>query len=145
MKITTHNISFILADATCLPFRDECIDRIGISFSFRNLVYKNTKANTALREIVRVLRPEGKFVCVETSQPKRRLLRTLYHLYLRKVVPFVGGLISERKNAYRYLGISATNFPRAEEVADTLSNAGFQEVSFKHLAVGIVALHVGVK
>jgi len=144
-RVNPCDINFILADAACLPFQDECVDRIGTSFSFRNLVYKNPKAMTCLKEIVRVLQPRGKFVCIETSQPRQRLLRILYHLYLRKVVPFVGGLVSRRKGAYRYLGVSATNFPPAEEIADMLSHAGFPEVSFKRMTFGVVALHLGIK
>lgn len=143
--VDTPYLSFILADAAYLPFKDECIDCMGISFSFRNLVYRNPRAKICLREAVRTLRPRGRFVCVETSQPRRRPLRVLYHLYLRKVVPLVGWLISGRKGPYRYLGISAANFPFAEEVVDMLLNAGFREASFKHLAFGVVAMHVAVK
>jgi len=144
-RVNACDINFILADATCLPFRHRCIDRIGVSFSFRNLVYRNPNAMTCLKEIVRVLQPRGKFVCIETSQPRPRLLRILYHLYLRKVVPFVGGLVSRRESAYRYLGVSATNFPAAEEIAYMLSRAGFPEVSFKRMTFGVVALHLGNK
>jgi len=143
--VDAHDVSFILADSAHLPFKDDNIDCIGISFSLRNLVYRNPQAKMCLREVVRTLRPRGKFICVETSQPKRRLLRVLYHLYLQKVVPLVGWLVSGRKSAYQYLGISATNFPSAEEIADMLLNAGFREASFKHLTCGVVALHVGVK
>ncbi len=141
----THDISFILADAAHLPFKDDSIDRIGISFSFRNLVYRNPKAKTCLREALRTLRPRGKFVCVETSQPRFRPLRFLYHLYLIGVVPLVGWLVAGHKGAYRYLGISAKNFPSAKEIADMLLNAGFRSVSFKHMTFGVVAIHVGVK
>ena len=139
------DINFILANAAHLPFKKACVDCIGISFSFRNLIYKNPQASTVLSEIVRSLQVGGKFVCVETSQPKRRSLRILYHLYLMKIVPLIGWIISRRKNAYRYLGMSATNFPSAEEISRMLLNAGFREVSFKRLTFGIVARHVGVK
>lgn len=145
LGVDPPNLSFILADAAYLPFKDECIDNVGISFSFRNIIYRNPKAMICLREAVRTLRPMGKFVCVETSQPKWYLIRVLYHLYLRKVVPLVGWLVSRRKSAYRYLGISATNFPSAEEISGVLLNAGFRKASFKHLALGVVALHSGIK
>ena len=138
-------VDFILADAVHLPFKNACVDCVGISFSFRNLIYKNLQASAVLSEIVRSLQVGGKFVCVETSQPKRRSLRILYHLYLMKIVPLVGWIISRRKNAYRYLGMSAANFPSAEEISRMLLNAGFREVSFKRLTFGIVARHVGVK
>jgi demethylmenaquinone methyltransferase/2-methoxy-6-polyprenyl-1,4-benzoquinol methylase len=139
------NLSLIQADAAHLPFRDESIDRTGISFAFRNLIYKNPQANACLIEVNRTLRDGGKFVCVETSQPKPYLVQLLYHLYLRAIVPLVGGLLSRRKNAYRYLGMSATNFPPAEEISRMLLHSGFQNVSLKRLTLGLVALHKGVK
>ncbi len=138
-------IDLVLADAAHMPFKEGCVDRIAISFSFRNLTYRNPKAEEYLKEVLRTLRCGGRFVCVETSQPKQRPLKILYHLYLRKIVPWLGGLVSGRKAAYRYLGASAVNFPPAEQVAEMLLNAGFQEASFKLLAFGVVALHVGVK
>ena len=139
------NLSFIQADAAHLPLKDESIDCVSISFSFRNLIYKNLQAPAYLKEVVRALRFGGKFVCVETSQPKLHPLRILYHLYLTRIVPLVGWLVSRRKNPYRYLGTSAANFPPAEVVARILFDAGFQEVSFKHLTLGLVALHLGTK
>jgi len=138
-------LSFILADAAHLPFKEGSIDCIGISFSFRNLVYKNPQAKASLKEAVRSLRFDGKFVCVETSQPTRRLLKTLYRLYLMKIVPIAGWLVSGRKNAYRYLGMSAANFPSAEEIVIMLKSVGFRKVSFKPLTFGVVALHMGAK
>lgn len=146
-KVKPHALhtSFILADVAQLPFRDKCLDRVCTSFSLRNLLYKNPNAITYLKEILRILRDEGRFVCIETSQPKRRLLRALYHLYLQKIVPLLGWLISRQKGAYKYLGLSAKNFPEAEEIKTVLLKAGFRKVSFKRLTFGIVALHIGVK
>ena len=137
--------NFILADSAHLPFKDGCVDRIGISFSFRCLVYKNPKARIYLKEVLRALRPGGRFVCVETSQPSRRLFRVLFRLYCMKMVPLVGWLISGRRGAYRYLGLSAANFPSGEEVAAMLLNAGFRRASFVPRTFGVVALHVAVK
>lgn len=145
LGIGTSDITFILADAAHLPFKDECVDRIGISFSLRNLIYKNLEAETHLREALRVLRQKGKFVCVETSQPSLGFLRTLFHLYCKKVVPLVGWLVSKHKSAYLYLGMSAANFPTGEEVVAMLLRAGFGKASFKHLTSGIVGFHVAVK
>ncbi len=139
------NLSFIQADAAHLPLRDESIDCVGTSFSFRNLIYKNPKAKASLREVVRALRLGGKFVCVETSQPKNHPLRLLYHLYLTNVVTLAGWLVSKKKSPYRYLGLSAANFPPAEEISRMLLYAGFQKVSFKRLTLGLVALHKGIK
>ncbi|NIP66887.1 ubiquinone/menaquinone biosynthesis methyltransferase [Candidatus Bathyarchaeota archaeon] len=145
LGVDTCNVSFILADAGHLPFKNECIDRIAISFSFRNLVYGNPLAKIYLKEVLRTLRPRGRLVCVETSQPRTSPLRFLYHLYLRKVVPLVGGLMSGQKGAYRYLGISAIHFPSGGEIAEMLLSAGFREISFKPMTLGVVGLHVGIK
>lgn len=146
-KVNPHALhtSFILVDAAHLPFKDNCLERVCTSFSFRNLLYKNPKAMIYLREILRVLCAGGKFVCIETSQPKRRPLKMLYHLYLQKVVPLLGWLVSRQKGAYKYLGLSAANFPEAEKIRTVLLNVGFRIVLFKRLTFGIVALHIGLK
>jgi len=137
-----QKIDFLLADAANLPFKNDCINCIGMSFSFRNLIFRNPLADTYLREILRVLRIGGRFVFVETSQPRVYPLRILLHFYLKKIVPLIGGLISGCKPAYRYLGISAVNFPSAEEVKEMLEKIGFQKVSFTHMTFGIVAIHL---
>jgi len=139
------NVNFILADAAQIPFRDNSINRICTSFSFRNLIYGNQKAKLFLLEVLRTLHPQGKFVFVETSQPKSLFLRSLYHVYINKVVPILGWLISKNKGAYNYLGVSAANFPSAEKIADMLLSIGFRNVTFKHMTLGAVALHIGVK
>ena len=146
-KNTGDNITpdFVLADASRLPFRDDSVNRICISFSFRNLIYKNPQAKPFLMEVLRALQPQGKFVIVETSQPKSLFLRSLYHLYLSVVVPNIGWLISKNKGAYRYLGMSAKNFPSAEKIVNLLLDAGFRNVLFKRLTFGIVALHICIK
>jgi demethylmenaquinone methyltransferase/2-methoxy-6-polyprenyl-1,4-benzoquinol methylase len=135
----------ILADAGNLPFQGECIDCVGISFSFRNLIYDNSRAELNLGEILRVTRRGGKFVVVETSQPTSYPLRIALHFYLGRIVPFIGGLISRNKDAYRYLGISAMNFYSAENVRDILRHSGFERVNFKFLSFGIAAIHVSIK
>lgn len=140
-----RSVNLIIGDAAYLPIKDECIGIIGISFSFRNLVYKNPMAEDYLKEVLRVLRPSGKFVIVETSQPRSCLVRTIYHFYARRVIPLLGGLVSGRKGAYRYLGSSVANFPRREEITQMLSHAGFSSVMFRALSLGIVGVHLAVK
>jgi demethylmenaquinone methyltransferase/2-methoxy-6-polyprenyl-1,4-benzoquinol methylase len=142
---TSLPITFVHADAAHLPFKAGCFNRIGISFSFRNLIYKNPLAMVFLKEILRTLSPTGKFVCVETSQPKSRFLKHLYHLYNRTVVSFIGGLVSGRKAAYNYLGSSATNFPDGGKVRELLLRAGFQQASYQSLTFGMVGLFRGKK
>lgn len=144
-KDNESKMYFILADAANLPFRNASIDTICLSFSFRNLTYKNIKANMFLQETLRSLHTNGKLVFVETSQPKSQFIRTIYHLYLTKIVPNIGWLFSRQKSAYNYLGKSAANFPSAEKIASTLKKSGFKKVFYTQITLGAVALHIGLK
>jgi demethylmenaquinone methyltransferase/2-methoxy-6-polyprenyl-1,4-benzoquinol methylase len=143
----TGVVDFVLmvTDAAHLPLKDECIDDISISFSLRNLIYRNPKAITYLREATRILKKNGRFVCVETSQPYSSLVRVFFRFYCSRIVPLVGGLISGRKAAYKYLGKSAANFPFPQEIVAMLKKAGFRKATFKPLYLGIIALYVATK
>jgi len=138
-------ISFVSGDASSLPFPDGHFDCAGISFAFRNLTYKNPSAKRHLTEVCRVLRAEGRFVIVETSQPESRFIRTIYHLYLRWFVFWLGYLISGNKGAYNYLAESASRFYNSGEVKEMLISAGFREVSFRPLLFGAAGIHVATK
>ena len=128
-----------------MPIRNECVDDIRISFSFRNLIYKNPKAITYLKEATRALKSKGQFTCVETSQPKNDIVRGFFHFYCLRIVPLIGGLISGRKSAYKYLGKSAANFPFPQEIVAMMKKAGFGKANFKPLFLGIVALYMATK
>ena len=139
------NVQFIHGDVGDIPFPDGCFDSIGISFAFRNLTYKNPKTRQYLSEILRVLKPGGEFVIVESSQSRNKLVRTVAHAYLRMFVYRLGSWISKNRPAYKYLSESARNFYTAEELADLLVNAGFTKVQFKRLFFGAAAIHKAVK
>ena len=140
-----RQVSFLYGEAAALPFPESSFDCVGISFAFRNLTYKNPLTPLCLAEVLRVLKPGGRFVAVETSQPGAKLIRKLYHLYLRWFVSPLGSLLSGNKGAYRYLAESAAHFYRAEEVKELLLQAGFSEVSCHPLFFGVVGIHVAVK
>ncbi len=149
-KLQRNNVgkadySFIIADAAYLPFKDSFISQVSISFSFRNLIYKNPKAVMYLKEVSRILKNNGKFSCIETSQPKNSLLRAFFHFYCLKIVPSIGGLICGRKGPYKYLGNSAANFPFPQEIMIMLNKAGFKKTTFKPLSFGIVGLYIASK
>jgi demethylmenaquinone methyltransferase/2-methoxy-6-polyprenyl-1,4-benzoquinol methylase len=144
-KLNATHMNYVLADAANLPFRNASIDTICLSFSFRNLTYKNFKANMFLKETLRSLQTDGKLVFVETSQPTLLFIKTIYHFYLTKIVPKIGWILSKRKSAYNYLGKSAANFPSAENIACILKNSGFKKVFYKQITMGAVALHIGLK
>ncbi len=140
-----RDISFIHGDAASLPFTDGYFNCIGISFAFRNLTYKNPMTSSYLSEILRVLSSSGRFVIVETSQPKSRLIRGLFHLYLRWFVSRVGYWLSGNKGAYHYLAESASRFFTPDEVRDLLLSAGFSNFSCRPLLFGAAAIYVAVK
>lgn len=138
-------LTFINGDVTDLPFPDNYFDCTGISFAFRNLIYKNPRTERYLKEIVRVLKPEGRFVIVESSQPPNPFIRMLDHFYLRTFVRWMGSCLSKNKPAYVYLTESARNFYTAEELSDLLIKTGFSRVIVKRLLFGATAIHVALK
>jgi demethylmenaquinone methyltransferase/2-methoxy-6-polyprenyl-1,4-benzoquinol methylase len=145
LKAGQADISFIHGDAARMPFPDGHFDVIGISFAFRNLTYKNFDTPSFLREINRVLKPGGRFVIVESSQPKNSLVKGLFGFYTRRIVYPLGSWISGNKPAYKYLSSSVINYYTPEEVCDLLKPYGFSSVSFERLSGGIAAVHVAIK
>ncbi|UCD08657.1 MAG: ubiquinone/menaquinone biosynthesis methyltransferase [Dehalococcoidales bacterium] len=137
--------SLIIGDASQLPFNDGCYDCVGISFAFRNLTYRNPKISDHLAEIFRIIKPGGRFVIVESSQPKSSLIRKLFHIYLRFYVVKVGALISGEKSAYNYLAESATRFFKPNEIKDMLIKAGFSRVDYHPLFFGVAGIHIATK
>ncbi|MBN2075847.1 MAG: ubiquinone/menaquinone biosynthesis methyltransferase [Dehalococcoidales bacterium] len=135
----------IIGDASRLPFQDESFDCVGISFAFRNLTYRNPKVSDHLAEIFRIIKPDGRFVIVESSQPKSSLIRKLFHIYLRVYVAKIGALISGEKGAYNYLAESARHFYTPEEIVDMLKTIGFSRVDYKPLFFGAAGIHTAVK
>jgi len=140
-----RNISFTCGDAANLPFPDGYFDCVGISFAFRNLTYKNPLIRCHIAEVLRVLSAGGRFVIVESSQPRAKLIRKLYHLYLRWLVSRVGYLLSGNKGAYYYLAESAARFYTPEELKEMLTTVGFRQVSFRPLFLGAIGIHTAVK
>ena len=140
-----RKISFIYGDAANLPFPDGYLDCVGISFAFRNLTYKNPLAQLHLAEVLRVLGTGGRYVIVETSQPESKLIRKLYHLYLRWFVFRVAYLLSGNRSAYNYLTESAAHFYSSGEVKAMLLSVGFRQVYFRPFLFGATGIYVAVK
>jgi demethylmenaquinone methyltransferase/2-methoxy-6-polyprenyl-1,4-benzoquinol methylase len=138
-------VTFIEGDATQLPFPDGHLDCAGISFAFRNLTYENRLCQPHLAEVLRVLRPGGRYVIVESSQPRNYLIRAIFHIYLRCFVRPVGTLLSGNKSAYRYLAESAAAYYSPEEAGKMLLQAGFRSVTYRPLFLGAAGLHVATK
>ena len=144
-KQKTKRIVFTLADAMALPFRDKTFDLVTISFATRNINVSRKALYQCLSEFYRILKPGGQFVNLETSQPAPRLIRKLFHLYVRVVVRHVGHMISGSKNAYAYLSNTIQRFHNAGEFADIIRQAGFAKVSIYPMMFGIVAIHQATK
>jgi demethylmenaquinone methyltransferase/2-methoxy-6-polyprenyl-1,4-benzoquinol methylase len=130
---------YIEADALMLPFADGSFDLVAAAFGFRNLA--NYEAG--LREIWRVLKPGGEAGILEFTEPRSGLVRPIYHFYLRRIVPQVGGAISGSHAAYSYLPVSVSKFPSAEELTALMTKCGFAEAGFLLWTMGTVALHTG--
>jgi len=145
-KERTHRkIHFIPGEAAKLPFKNNEMDGIGISFAFRNLTYKNPLAQKHISEIVRVLRPGGKFVIAESSQPKNGFIRACNHFYMRGYVYHIGAWLSGNKPAYKYLAESTCNYFSPKEMEKFLLKNGFKEVKYKALFFGAAGIYTATK
>lgn len=141
-KPAGREIDFVLGDVKALPFADAGLDLITISFATRNINLSRAALVRTFAEFRRVLRPGGRFVNLETSQPRSRIVRALFHAYIRLVVRRVGALISGSQAGYAYLGTTIPRFYPAEELAAVLKEAGFSQVRVKRLMFGAAAIHL---
>lgn len=144
-KPQAQQILFTLADANKLPFADGTFDLVTISFATRNVNVNRNILIKCFREFYRILKPEGRFVNLETSQPPSRLMRKLFHLYVRLIVRPLGQIISGSRAGYLYLSQTIPRFYSAEEFVDIIRQAGFMKVNFHYMMAGIVAIHKAVK
>jgi demethylmenaquinone methyltransferase / 2-methoxy-6-polyprenyl-1,4-benzoquinol methylase len=135
------HISWVEGDAMSLPFSDESFDAVTVAFGLRNM----PSYPAALSEMLRVLRPAGTLVCLETTPLRAPVLRAVFDWYFTRVVPIVGGLLSGEADAYRYLPASAAAFPDADELGHLMLEAGFSKVRYLRRGLGTVALHVATK
>jgi demethylmenaquinone methyltransferase/2-methoxy-6-polyprenyl-1,4-benzoquinol methylase len=140
-KIRGETIMPVTADALTLPIADvSCAGAIA-GFGVRNL----SDLDAGLREVHRVLRPGAPFVILEFTTPPNPVIRAGYTLYCNHLLPRIAGVISGNGAAYHYLAESVANFPAARPLADRMRRAGFQDVRFELLTLGVVAIHVGVR
>lgn len=134
-------ISTLQGDCENMPFEDCSFDCVTIGFGIRNFEHRET----ALREILRVLRPDGKLIILELSIPQNPVIRWFYKLYFSGITPTIGGWISGQKSAYRYLPASVIAFPPKDQWMKTMSDCGFSEVKHKAFTLGICRLYTGRK
>lgn len=139
------NIEFVEGDAASMPFEDGSFDVVGISFAFRNITFKNPYTGQYLQETLRSLKPGGRFVIVESSQPRSRLVRYFFHLYLHHIVSGIGGRISRSRGAYHYLAYSARHFYSREALTLLLEKHGFCDVRHQPMLFGAAAVTIAHK
>jgi demethylmenaquinone methyltransferase / 2-methoxy-6-polyprenyl-1,4-benzoquinol methylase len=135
------SIAFFEADALRLPFADASFALVTTAFGFRNLA--NYEAG--LREIQRVLKPQGTLAILEFTEPPAGILGNLYRWYFRNVLPRLGGLISGDRSAYTYLPASVSRFFHPPELTALMNSVGYKSVTESAWTFGTVALHTGVK
>jgi demethylmenaquinone methyltransferase / 2-methoxy-6-polyprenyl-1,4-benzoquinol methylase len=133
-------VRFEWADALELPYEEESFDAVTVGFGVRNLV----DVERGLAEMVRVLKPGGRAVILEITQPRRPPLSIFYSLWFDRLVPRLGALAGDR-DAYAYLPESVKRFPAPEGLAGMMAGAGLERVRYLVLAGGIIAIHSGAK
>ena len=136
---TSGRIPLIEGDALDLPFRDGTFDAATIAFGLRNL----SNLESGLAELSRVLKPGGWVAVLEFSRPANAILRPLFNLYFRKLLPLMGGIVSGSRSAYTYLPASVQKFPDQSQLSLLMEQAGFVQVGYENLTGGIAALHLG--
>jgi demethylmenaquinone methyltransferase/2-methoxy-6-polyprenyl-1,4-benzoquinol methylase len=138
-KVAGLRVAPLTADALKLPILSGSMSGAIVGFGIRNVA----NLDEGLREVHRVLEPGARFVILEFSTPRSPLINTTYQFYFNHILPTIGGLISGHRTAYKYLPRSVANFPATEELAQRMRSAGFVNVAWRSLTLGIVAIHVG--
>lgn len=138
-KKFSGRVSRVCGDAENIPLPDKSADAYTIAFGIRNV----TNMDRALREAHRVLRPGGRFICLEFSHPVTEGLQKLYDAYSFSVIPWLGETVAGDRASYQYLIESIRRFPSQEAFAARIRQAGFARVTYENLTAGVAALHMG--
>jgi demethylmenaquinone methyltransferase/2-methoxy-6-polyprenyl-1,4-benzoquinol methylase len=128
-----------VGDAQRLPLPDACADAYVISFGIRNV----TDIPAALREARRVLKPGGRFLCLEFSRPPTEMLRKAYDAYSFKVIPAIGEMVAKDRDSYQYLVESIRRFPDQQTFLTMIQEAGFKRAGYTNFTGGVAVMHHG--
>jgi demethylmenaquinone methyltransferase / 2-methoxy-6-polyprenyl-1,4-benzoquinol methylase len=139
--LNLSNLEFIHGNAMELPFEDHSFDYVTIGFGLRNV----PDYMTVLKELYRVVKPGGKVVCLETSQPTMLGFKQLYFFYFRYIMPLFGRLFAKSYNEYAWLNESTREFPDKQKLRQMFIDAGFSSVQIKSYTGGVAAMHMGFK
>ena len=140
-KSNNPKIRYIVGNCEKLPIKNNTYDRITIAFGLRNI----TNRQLALNEIYRVLKPGGRFICLEFSFVNDEIVRQLYDIWSFKFIPKLGKFITNNEDAYKYLIESIRMFPDQDELSSMFVKSKFERVKYKNLSRGIASLHSGWK
>ena len=135
------NLTFIISDAKRLSFPDNSFDAVTVAFGMRNI----PDTSLALREITRVLKPGGTFLCLELTRPNSAWFRALYEWYVFKIMPFVGELVVQTAAPYLYLPRSINAFYPPDEFKQIIADLGYSEVRVASMTMGIATIYRAVK
>jgi demethylmenaquinone methyltransferase/2-methoxy-6-polyprenyl-1,4-benzoquinol methylase len=133
------DFAYVVADAEALPLPDRCVDVVSMAFGLRNC----TDRPAVLREARRVLKPGGRFFCLEFSRLQVAVLDPVYDTWSFRILPRVGQAVAGDAESYRYLAESIRTFPDQDTLADMMRAAGLARVSYENLSGGVVAIHSG--
>ena len=136
-----NDFEWVTGNAECLPVPDNSVDVYTIAFGLRNV----TRIDNALADAYRVLKPGGRFFCLEFNRVEDPFLGPLYDRYSEMLIPRMGQLIAKDRNSYQYLIESIRKFPPQRELAKRMAAAGFATAKFTNLSFGIAAIHQGLK
>ncbi|XP_024531053.1 2-methoxy-6-polyprenyl-1,4-benzoquinol methylase, mitochondrial isoform X2 [Selaginella moellendorffii] len=135
------SLVWVEGDAEALTFADDSMDGYTIAFGIRNV----THIDKALREAHRVLKRGGRFLCLELSHVETPIFKQIYDFYSFSVIPAIGQMVAKDRNSYQYLVESIRKFPKQDDFARMIINAGFSNVQYENLVQGVVAIHSGFK
>ncbi len=144
-KIAKANVASVIellnGDSEAIKFADNTFDAVTVAFGVRNF----QQLEKGLSEIQRVLKPNGKLVVLEFSQPQKKLVKSFYNLYMKIICPNLGKVFSKNRNAYTYLDKSIKKFPEGKNFTQILDNLGYKNTYCKPLSLGICSIYCGTK
>ncbi len=136
-----NDFDWVTGNAEALPLPDNSVDVYTIAFGLRNV----THIDTGLSEALRVLKPGGRFYCLEFSKVREPLLAKIYDEYSYRVIPKIGEIVAKDRDSYQYLVESIRKFPSQRELLTRMETAGFSRCRVENLTFGVVAIHEGIK
>jgi len=137
----TQRVGWVRADALQLPFPDRSFDVVSVGYGLRNLA----DIERGLREILRVLKPGGRFLSLDFGKPESKLFRGIYFGYLRTVLPVLGHLFCDDPDTYGYILASLHNYPAQRGIKELMESIGYRECGFEEFCLGSMAINYGVK